>query len=80
VTEPSGATSRSVLIVINALHSGGAERSCIELIRSLKASHRIEVVSLLGGGPAEQAFMPSSLMPLLRFFTWRIPSAECLPG
>ena len=45
---------RSILVVINALHSGGAERSCIELVRYLKTSYRVRVVALLGGGPAER--------------------------
>lgn len=48
----SAAARNTVLIVMNALHSGGAEKSCIEIVRSLRADHRFVVVSLLGGGPA----------------------------
>jgi glycosyltransferase involved in cell wall biosynthesis len=73
VSEPSGAASRSVLVVINALHSGGAERSCIELVRYLKASYRVEVVSLLVGGPAEQELraMGVSVTTLQATGPWR---------
>ena len=42
-----------MIIVINALHSGGAEMTCIELVRQLRESYEVQVVGLLGGGPAE---------------------------
>ncbi len=44
----------SVLIVINSLHSGGTEKTCIELARYLNGRCDLEVVSLVIGGPAEQ--------------------------
>jgi glycosyltransferase involved in cell wall biosynthesis len=43
----------SVVIVMNALHSGGAEKTCLELVRALGDRCRFVVVALLGGGPAE---------------------------
>jgi glycosyltransferase involved in cell wall biosynthesis len=73
VSEVSTAASRSVLLVINALHSGGAERSCIELARYLKASYRVEVIALLVGGPAEQELraMGISVTTLQATGPWR---------
>ena len=44
---------RRVVIVINALHSGGAEKTCIELARRLDEYVNVEVVALVCGGPAE---------------------------
>jgi glycosyltransferase involved in cell wall biosynthesis len=43
-----------VTIVLNALHSGGTEATCIELARELREEYELEVVSLGGGGPAEE--------------------------
>ncbi|HEY4365962.1 MAG TPA: glycosyltransferase [Steroidobacteraceae bacterium] len=43
-----------VMIVINSLHSGGAEKTCIALARHLRQRCDVEVVSLIIGGPAEQ--------------------------
>jgi glycosyltransferase involved in cell wall biosynthesis len=43
-----------VVIVINALHSGGAEITCIELVRQLREWYEVVVVGLLSGGPAER--------------------------
>jgi len=43
----------AVIIVINALHSGGAEKTCVELARSLRHSHDVQVIGLLSGGPTE---------------------------
>jgi glycosyltransferase involved in cell wall biosynthesis len=44
----------SVILIINALHSGGAETTCIELARQLRDSYNVQVLALLGGGPAER--------------------------
>jgi glycosyltransferase involved in cell wall biosynthesis len=43
-----------VIIVINALHSGGAEKTCVELARHLRDSYDVHVVGLLTGGPTER--------------------------
>jgi len=44
----------SVMMVLNALHSGGTEATCVELARNLVREHTVEVVSLHGGGPAAE--------------------------
>ncbi len=48
-----GRQRRAVVIVINALHSGGAEKTCVELARQLRESYDVQVVGLLTGGPIE---------------------------
>jgi glycosyltransferase involved in cell wall biosynthesis len=55
VSAPSfgGSGRRAVIIVINALQSGGAELTCVELVRHLRETYEVEVVGLLRGGPAE---------------------------
>ena len=45
---------RSMVIIINALHSGGTERTCIEIARHFLERYEVAVVSLTFGGPAEQ--------------------------
>jgi glycosyltransferase involved in cell wall biosynthesis len=50
-----------VFIVINALHSGGAEKSCIELCGYLAGRCDLHVIALLGGGPAEQELLASGV-------------------
>jgi glycosyltransferase involved in cell wall biosynthesis len=61
----SGAQSQgrqsTVVIVINALHSGGAERCLIEVARALRHDFRVEVVALLGGGPAQEELRASGV-------------------
>jgi glycosyltransferase involved in cell wall biosynthesis len=42
------------MIIINALHSGGAEKTCIEIVRHFLPRYEITVVGLLIGGPAER--------------------------
>jgi len=42
------------VIIINALHSGGTERTCIEIARHFLKRYQITVVALTIGGPAEQ--------------------------
>jgi glycosyltransferase involved in cell wall biosynthesis len=49
-----GGKQPAVIVVINALHSGGAEMTCIELVQQLRESYEVEVVGLLCGGPAER--------------------------
>lgn len=44
----------SVVVVINSLHSGGAEKTCIDLARALRGEVDLHVVSLVIGGPAER--------------------------
>jgi glycosyltransferase involved in cell wall biosynthesis len=44
----------SIVIVINALHSGGTEKTCIEIARHLSERYQIAVAALTIGGPAEQ--------------------------
>jgi len=44
----------AAVIVINALHSGGAEKTCIELARYMQVDYDLEVVGLILGGPAEE--------------------------
>lgn len=41
------------LILINALHSGGTEKTCIQLAHKLESDFDVEVISLTIGGPAE---------------------------
>jgi glycosyltransferase involved in cell wall biosynthesis len=53
MTRPNPA-KRYIVIVINALHSGGAEKSCIELARFMNAGYELEVIALLDGGPAAE--------------------------
>jgi glycosyltransferase involved in cell wall biosynthesis len=48
------AHQRSIVIIINALYSGGAEKTCIELAQRLGEHFDIEVVALVCGGPAER--------------------------
>jgi glycosyltransferase involved in cell wall biosynthesis len=43
----------AVILIINALHSGGTETTCIELARQLRNAYDVRVLALLGGGPAE---------------------------
>lgn len=42
------------MIIINALHSGGAEKTCIEIVRHFLPRYQVTVVGLLIGGPAER--------------------------
>jgi glycosyltransferase involved in cell wall biosynthesis len=44
----------ALVILINALHSGGAEKTCVELARQLRESYEVQVVGLLTGGPIER--------------------------
>jgi hypothetical protein len=43
-----------VMMVMNALHSGGTEATCVELARRLDSEHDLEVVCLGEGGPAAE--------------------------
>jgi glycosyltransferase involved in cell wall biosynthesis len=50
---PERAPKRSIVVVINALHSGGTEKTCIEVARHFSERYHVKIVSLTGGGPAE---------------------------
>jgi glycosyltransferase involved in cell wall biosynthesis len=41
-----------VIVVMNNLHSGGAEKTCLELVNALADRCDFTVISLLSGGPA----------------------------
>jgi glycosyltransferase involved in cell wall biosynthesis len=56
---------RSIVIIINALHSGGAEKTCIEIVRRLLPRYEVTVVGLLIGGPAERELRAIGVRVLL---------------
>ena len=41
-------------MIINELHSGGTERTCVEIARHFLERYQVTVVALTSGGPAEQ--------------------------
>lgn len=55
----------SLLMIINELHSGGAERTLIEVARGLRDDFDVEVIALRSGGPADDELRASGIRTTL---------------